>query len=239
MKVDAIIWTEGKTDVQHLKRAADVLKFARSLRFETANEMGDAQLLKECQIVSKYGHPQPMIFIFDRDNRDIITKVGDDAYKAWGNNVFSFAIPIPDHRSSDDGVCIELYFNHQNLTTRDPNGRRIFLSSEFSTISGRHLTDDLNVGNKGRLQSGKILGTRILDTDVYDSNHTNVALSKADFADYVEKAIGPFGMLDFRHFEKIFAVINQILLLAETSSVDLPTRDPDEVKSLQGPAGDC
>jgi hypothetical protein len=34
MKVDAIIWTEGKTDVQHLKRAADVLKFARSLRFE-------------------------------------------------------------------------------------------------------------------------------------------------------------------------------------------------------------
>jgi RNA-directed DNA polymerase len=181
MTADAIIWTEGKTDVQHLRRAADVLKFSRWLEFKPGE--GDDPLLKQCKALAKLPQAQPSIFIFDRDKPDITAEVLEDAklYKTWGNNVFSFAIPVPDHRSNEPGVCLELYFHDEDLCTKDADGRRIFVSSEFNPSSGRHRLDPaLSVGNKGSLRPDrKTVGTRILDTDVYDSNHKNVTLSKA------------------------------------------------------------
>src|SRR5260370_14091576 len=98
--VDAVIWTEGKTDAQYLSRAREVLTLPYDLKLATSTDMGDDLLLKQCAALSKAIQSQPNIFIFDRDNPDVLSKVCDGAkpYKAWGNNVFSFAIPMPDHR---------------------------------------------------------------------------------------------------------------------------------------------
>lgn len=55
---------------------------------------------------------QLTIFIFDNDDQKIIRDVSEDgrAYKAWENNVFSFVIPVPDHRIATPEICIERRF---------------------------------------------------------------------------------------------------------------------------------
>ena len=200
--------TEGKTDTLYLMRAQKVLKIARNLRFPVNGDMGDDRLLKQCEALSKVAHTCPQIFVFDRDKPDFVRKVDDasKSYMAWDNNVFSFAIPVPAHRSAKDRVCIELYFNDSDLSTKDRENWRLFFASEFNASSGRHLSDPrLSVAYKGRLSSV------VLDADVYNENHINVALPKSDFANYVASATGPFGHFDFKHFEAIFSVIDTII----------------------------
>ena len=114
---DAIIWTEGKTDWQHLKRAAKELQLRKSLTFEEHHtDFGDDQLLKQCQALARVLQPLPTIFVFDRDKSEIVSKVDDppNGYKAWGNNVFSLAIPTPTHRAESAGVCVELFIRTRN-----------------------------------------------------------------------------------------------------------------------------
>jgi hypothetical protein len=217
--VDAIIWTEGKTDTQHLRRAFGVLKFQYKLALPVSVDMGDDALLKQCLALSRAPQPTPTVFIFDHDNPAVVSKVTDNetSYKSWGNNVFSFAIPVPDHRD-DAGVCIELLFNDADLRTADPQGRRLFLSSEFNPISGRHLSDTtLSVGHKGKLATGPTK-IKVLDAEVYDLSHKNVALSKAEFATLIERGEGAFGLLDFTAFGKILEIVEQIIT---TKSVNL------------------
>jgi GTPase SAR1 family protein len=225
--VDAVIWTEGKTDAQYLSRAREVLEFPYNLSFPVSVDMGDDQLLKQCVALSRVPQSQPTVFVFDRDNPEIISKVcdGEKPFKAWGNNVFSFAIPIPDHRSDALGSCIELYFTDRDLRKPNTDGRRLFLSSEFNQSSGRHLSDTtLSAGHKGKLSSGKS-GIKILDTEVYDAAHKNVALSKAEFATLIVGANGIFETVNFHPFEKIFLVVEQIL---RTNSIDLLFGGMDE-----------
>jgi DNA polymerase III delta prime subunit len=220
LMVDAIIWTEGKTDTQYLRRAGEVLGFQHNIDFPVSLDMGDDQLFKQCVALSKASQSQLTIFIFDCDNPDIVSKVsdGEKSYKSWGNNVFSFAIPIPDHRSGELGVCIELYFNDLDLKIPNVEGRRLFLSSEFNHASGRHLSETtLSAGHKGKLSPGKAK-VKILDTEVYDADHNNVALSKSEFATPIANADGSFGAVNFQEFKKIFSVVEQIL---QTRSVDL------------------
>jgi RNA-directed DNA polymerase len=138
---DAVIWTEGKTDWQHLKHAYEALRPAFRLRFQGSFEaVGDDQLLKQCTALSKVEQPLPTIFIFDRDKPETVSKVEDSSigFKSWGNGVYSFAIPIPPHRQGQ-GLCIEKYYSDSEIQTHELNGRRLLLSSEFNTLSGRHL----------------------------------------------------------------------------------------------------
>lgn len=110
--------TEGKTDWKHLKAALKRLKAmgddieeleVHFLEYGDDTPMGDMELLKFCASQSKVLQTQPTICIFDRDNPKILNKVlgKDTAYKEWGNNVFSFAIPVPEHRADAPEVSIE------------------------------------------------------------------------------------------------------------------------------------
>ncbi|WP_448046074.1 hypothetical protein [Bradyrhizobium liaoningense] len=210
--VDAIVWTEGKTDGQYLRRACDVLEFKYKVDLPVSTDMGDDALLKQCSALAKAPQAKPAIFIFDSDNSEIVSKVtaGENPYKSWGNNVFSFAIPAPEHRD-DSAICMELLFTDDDLRKADHLGRRVFLSSEFNATSGRHLSEPtLSVGHKGKLTQGKVR-SRIIDTEVYDNNHKNVALSKADFASLVASGEGAFANIDFRSFEKILGTMELII----------------------------
>ncbi len=220
MSADAIVWTEGKSDAQYLTRAVEVLKFPYRISFQILDEMGDDKLLKQCQALARVTQPNPTIFIFDRDNPEILGKIDDVAkpYKNWGNNVFSFAIPLPDHRPDVIGVSLDLYFTDTELATKDEHGRRLYLSSEFNPTSGRHLTDpSISVAHKGKLYARPGV-VRVLDTEVYDESHKNLALSKSDFANSVSTAREDFAKFDFGRFNKILAVISQIM---QTDTIDL------------------
>jgi hypothetical protein len=216
MDVEAIIWTEGKTDWQHLKRAFQLLGVGGRIAFaESGSVSGDDQLLKQCRALALAAQPRPNIFVFDRDKAEIVHNVEDPdrGYKAWGNNVFSLAIPIPTHRRDQPAVCIEFYYTDDELRTLDSAGRRLFRTTEFNPSSGRHVSDSrLSVGNKGKLSSGEhSVRERLLDSEVYDEQSRNVALSKADFARNVTEGVGPFGAFSFEAFGKIFTTVEAII----------------------------
>lgn len=225
----AILWTEGKTDSQHLKKAFQVLGVGVGITFkEVEGSFGDDRLLKQCMAFSLQAQPRPTIFVFDRDNHEIVRKVEDAnlGYKAWGNNVYSFAIPTPPHRTGLP-VSIELYYSDDELRTLDTNGRRLFLSSEFNPVSGRHISDaTLSIANKLKLGSGKHLQLRIIDSQVYNLQSQNVALSKADFAEKVFAGEEAFANFDFESFRSIRNVIADILQ-ASQGKINLPFGDLD------------
>lgn len=213
-----LIITEGKTDWKHLKTALARLKEEGLfqdleldfLEFGDDSPMGDAGLLKTCESYSKLAQSKPIICVFDRDNPKVISVVSgnDKDYKDWGNNVFSFAIPIPEHRLDTSDICIELYYQDKDIKRRDVNGRRLFLSNEFDQRSGRLLSSPeitCNDRNKFRRQLS------IVDGQVWSINNENIALPKNDFADLIASADENFKDVDFTAFRKVFELISAIV----------------------------
>jgi len=213
------LWAEGKTDIKHLKSALRWLcgkdiSYDFELDFKEdldAQKQGDDQLFNMCKHGCKLLQTQPIIAIFDRDNPGYVKQVHDEArgFKDWGNGVYSFALPIPHHRQDVDGICIELYYKDEEVQQKDKNGRRIFLSNEFSSKSGRHLSLNINT-DRSKLTKLKTNQLKIIDADVFDSNDDNVALSKNNFAQSIFKEEEGFNNFDFGEFREVFNVIEKI-----------------------------
>jgi RNA-directed DNA polymerase len=206
------VWAEGSSDYLHLQAA---LSHFQSKGLYTQIEMegpqsentrGSKQLLTMCQSYSESPQRQTCVFVFDRDEVDIIKEVLDPEkpFKTWGNRVFSFAIPIPDHRTGVPAVCIEMYYKDEDLTRSDQNGRRLFLRDEFDE-EGVHRTTRQLVYRHPKKK------TLIVDSDVVDTEQRkNVALPKADFATYVRGRSTPFDEIAFDAFASIFDVLVKI-----------------------------
>jgi RNA-directed DNA polymerase len=219
-----LVMTEGKTDWMHLEAALKSLgsngfKLLKPVDFKKIKDtdgMNDTELLKICQTYSRNHQPRKIICIFDRDNPPIINKVTDNGknYKSWGNNVYSFAIPTPSHRTTDPKVSIELYYTDDEIKTLDSDGRRLFLSSEFSPKSARHISENLNCTDYSKIHD---TFTKIIDCNVYDDKERNVALSKMTFASNILNKKKHFDNFKFDEFIKIFDVINEISALPDES----------------------
>ncbi|HEY9605767.1 MAG TPA: reverse transcriptase domain-containing protein, partial [Allocoleopsis sp.] len=211
------VWTEGKTDIKHLKAALRYLNNnGRTFNYEIEfkedldeQKQGSSELLKMCEQYCKSKHVQPIIAIFDRDEMNIIPKVHDEArgFKSWKNGVYSFALPIPQHRKKVKDLCIELYYRDFEIQRKDSEGRRLFLSNEFSSRSGRHQVLDLTT-DRNKIKSEQI---KIIDSDVFDREDKNVALSKNSFADYILWGEEGFNDFDFEEFYEVFKTIDNIL----------------------------
>ncbi len=213
-----LVFTEGKTDRKHLQAALTSLQrngefIDLIISFDPSQEaIGDKELLKRCEsLANAVSLPTPHVYIFDRDNVEVVRKVqpeGGSRFRDWGKNVYSFAIPIPDHRRDTPGVSIELYYTDVEITRNDRKGRRLFLSSEFKSPSFKHVKDKrLNCSDRNILSGPQ---PKIVDHDVYDETDSNVALSKNDFADYVVKREPGFEDFDFTPFRRIFEIIEEI-----------------------------
>lgn len=196
------IWTEGKTDWKHLKKASKALNIPLNLEFvQFEDSMGGESLLKKCESHAEIYHSEPTVFVFDRDVPNIIARVTDSTkgYKNWGNNVFSIALPIPEHRRESDEICIEYMYTDTELSLTTSEGRRLFFSSEFSPVSGKLRTNPLiSVGNKHNLSKK----SKIIDQEVYNERDENIALSKADFAEHIYRGNPPFDSISFSTFKK-------------------------------------
>ena len=139
------ILREGKTDWKHLEASlANIKQQGKFTDMEldlhkSEDSAGGASIKRMCLEYSKLPQSQLTIFIFDNDDQSItkeFSKTGED-YKSWGNNIFSFVIPVPNHRTETPEVCIEMYYRDGDIIREDAHNRRLFLSTEFNPRSGR------------------------------------------------------------------------------------------------------
>jgi RNA-directed DNA polymerase len=212
-----VIFTEGKTDWKHMKSA--LLRFQALGRFTTLDlefadhleehKVSNSELFKICDALAKSAlHKRKIICIFDRDDKNFVPKVTSSAnfYKDWTNNVYSMVLPVPLHRNFDN-ICIEHYYRDEDLHTYDRNNRRIFTSDEFDLAGQHKYTGYTYVGNLNKLKSRF---PEIIDSQVVDSSHTSVALSKSDFANNVLYNLEGFGHLDVEPFNELFTHIETV-----------------------------
>ncbi len=212
---DALIFTEGKSDWKHLKRAADALDIKTKLLFWVAEDsVGSNDLYKMCEHYARIPQPKKMIFMFDRDEEAIIKKLqlkenNGEGFQFWGNNVYSFYLPIPTHRlDSTHLISIELFYSDNDIMLKNSDGRRLYLSSEFNNKSGNHLKEDSHCTARNKYQRDKIC---IIDCDVYDRANNNIALSKDDYAEGILKNESIYKGIIFSEFHCIFDIINKII----------------------------
>lgn len=221
---DILFITEGLTDWRHMIRA--LRHFHESgefenvleeyfLRFGTQNdvdhgvcdtdcfvEMGDGTLKKylEGLIASRKvetsASKKLRVGIFDSDkggetpNNDLL-------------NIRSFKI-------QPDGISIEFLYSPDELETAISR-RKLYIGKEFSEETLRHNSDaTLSLGKNSRNDAGK---NKIIDDDVFDASGSNIALPKAEFANYAyngELEISEESFDRFRHiFEELSVYINE------------------------------
>lgn len=236
-----LVVTEGSTDWKHMKAALTALKCNDNyasifdgldfefFEFEPKNsninainkiEMGSSKLLSLCESYSKLPQTTRFIFIADRDDENINKKMSCDgcAFKYWGNNVFSFILPLPEYRKSTPKISIEHLYSDDEIRTKYtcPNGieRRLYLACEF---------DDCGFNNEERLVclKQKKCGKNRIDIiegssderviRFGDKDHVNLALPKSQFASLILSGEAPFNNFNFKNFIPIFEIIKQIV----------------------------
>jgi len=217
-KLEALVFTEGKTDWQHMKAAlrrfhADQRLTELKLRFsEDDVTVGGDKLARRCSVYSMHPekHDPPAVFIFDTDDMHALAKakLPGKPFYLWGKNVISIALNTPGFRDRSGGVCTELLYRDGDIQIKDGKDRRLFLSTEFHPDSGRHLKEDLTFRGSRDLHLDQLA---IIDHDVFDLANRNIALPKAEFAEYVLNGVGAYGSLDISAFEPLFQLIAQIL----------------------------
>ena len=212
-----LILTEGQTDWKHLEAALRNLKGrgllsslnAEVFRYVDDAQGGDEELLRMCREYSKTPQHRATIFVFDRDKSGIVKKVSGEGggFKDWGNWVYSFALPVPDHRQGAPDISIEFYYQDSEITRKDSQGRRLFLSNKFLQ-SFRHKEENLNCGEISKMRRDAV---SIIDNQVFNAGHENVALPKSAFADNVLGQVAGFDDFDFSQFMKVFNVVQVIV----------------------------
>jgi len=210
-----IIFTEGKTDWKHLKKA--LVRFQEAGKYKDLDiefkeyedmNMGDAELDRMVQTYCKNEQSKKHIFIFDRDNKTYVKKYAKDKFNNHENNVYSFC--IPKINDALDAICIEWYYKEDDLKTTDKEGKRIFLGKEFlrngNSLCGKYVTEKRNTKSLDILDSDKKV---YLKEDNEWSN--NIALSKNDFTNNVINDVDGFDDFYFENFKLIFDVIDGIV----------------------------
>jgi|GEM_PF-724216 len=210
-----LVITEGKTDWKHLKNA--LLKFQAQniyvdldLKFdEYEDELGDSKLDNLLKNLARKTNPNKIIGIFDNDE-DMGKKYDTPEPVFLGNNVFGWC--IPNVRDLPYGISVEFLYEETDIKTIDAEGRRIFLSSEFSELSFRLIEDNsIITTNKKVKECHRKHTVKIIDSDVFDKDDKSIALSKSDFATNVLNQTEPFNSIKIEGFRGVFERISHII----------------------------
>ena len=234
-----VIITEGATDWKHIKAAYNKLKDIPEYRdvfenlefdileYEPANstveakykfEMGWSALISMCSSYAKMSNSRKLIFIADRDVPNANKELTEDGknYKKWGNNVYSFILPLPESRKDTPGICIEhLYTDAEIKTEYIENGipRRLFMGNEFDergisfALDRYCIKKDLCGPNKISIIEGS---TKERVTGLQENTDINYGLSKMKFAENILNEVEEFSKFDFTEFIPIFKTIREI-----------------------------
>lgn len=212
-----LIITEGKTDVKHLKAAAERLGIT-DLNidfFDIGNlQWGDSKLKDMLIQLSRIKQKRKIIGIFDRDSDEYISFATDGScsYKNLGNNVFAFAIPLVNKTEYGDKISIEHYYHKKDLLSKDCNGRRLFLGEEFfesgNSKDGQYQTRISKLQNK--IIVNGIIDEKVFCKDDLEQQHS-IACSKDSFAEAVLQRNENTTDFDFECFGEIFDVVRTII----------------------------
>ena len=227
-----LIITEGKTDWKHLKRALSYFQsngIYKDINFafleSDEREGGENILLKFLDFDRQFYNPNIKIYIFDADVDEVNKQHEGKRFVDWGNNVYSFILPIPDNRRDTPLISIENYYTDEDIKIYDHNGRRLYMNHEFDPETGL-LKDNTKIFDTQHGKHKKKAGNFIIDDQVFlvpeeiptcdeniykiTQNCPNIALTKNHFADYILKAEKPFDKVCFYNFRLVFDIITEI-----------------------------
>jgi hypothetical protein len=215
--------TEGKTDWQHFIKALDYfhlknefldinadnfLKYGEKKDVEnnicgcdTELLMSNTELVKSLNnlIVARKldvnSFKNTVIGLFDSDT-DL--KMPEDSKQ----NIYSIEI-------EPKGISTELLYQDYEIKTL-VNNRRLYIGLEFDNNSKRHISENLTLGGNSNSinKAGK---NCIIDDNVFDSNHNNVALSKSNFSNAIFNSEIAISDKSWENFRPIFDKISNIL----------------------------
>jgi hypothetical protein len=222
-----LIITEGKTDWKHIKNALNA--FQRNAQFtrlkleflEYDFDMGGPSLLRMCQEYAKTPQNRKVIFIADFDDESIIKTLGaptGDKYKSWGNNVFSFCLPVPSQREKYNYISIEYYYSDDEIKhVDDQTQKRLFFSNEVVKIIKSNLTRNKSSAIEyhvcPEIQADEY-NKKIYDDEcdkIVNGQGQLAAHSKSVFADYVYFQHKGYDNFNLDEFTAIFNIIQDIL----------------------------
>lgn len=211
-----LIVTEGKTDVQHIKKAYEKLeiKECEVEFYKIVGDWGDSKLKTLLEQLSKIKQSRKIIGIFDRDDSSIVHDIEKDGqlFKDYTNNVYGICIPLVNQEIYGDFISIEHYYPKELLLKLDSNDRRLFLGKEFYE-SGNSI-DGIYQTKTGKIQN-KVSVNGIIDEKIYKredlEQKLSVALSKSNFADLIESDEDFLGDFNFNSFNVIFDRIKNLL----------------------------
>lgn len=235
-----LVITEGSTDWKHMKAAYNSLKESGNyaelfegldfefVEYEPKNshedakytlEMGNTTLSAICENMAKLPQETRYIFIADRDHESTNKKLGgsNSNYKDWGNNVYSFVLPVPKTRRETPNICIEHYYDDAEIKTEieiEGVKRRLYIGNEFDdrgiafSINRSCERKDICGQNSISIIEGT-QGDRV--TDLENAGNINYALPKMKFANFVLNKQHPFDGFNFENFVEIFKIIKEII----------------------------
>lgn len=233
-----LVITEGATDWKHMKAAfarlsqcPENIAAYKNIDFDFMEyepeqstkdcafkmQMSNTQLTSMCKHFASIHQPRKLIFIADADDPSTNKELGSETgFKAWGNNVYSFTIPVPAHRTKTPKICIEHYYFDDDIKTQvEINGvqRRIYMGNEFDSV-GISTDGQLCCVDRNSCGPDKI---RIIDGTsdkrvfcIHGDRKINLALPKMEFADRVLGNSPEYSNVDVSSFSLIFDLIKQI-----------------------------
>lgn len=218
---DILIITEGKTDWKYILKALEYFqskdefnlilpqyfyRFGSKEDVESSNcgtyinvDMGESNLNSNlaAEINLRTGDKdrrrQLRIGVFDSD-----TNIKPNSKSEYG--VFSFKI-VPDK------ISTEFLFIDKDIKTEVAD-KRLYIGDEFNENSTRHFSENLILGINSSKRAGK---KEIIDTDVFDENNENKALSKEKFAQAIYNGEIKISNESWENFRHIFVNIERIL----------------------------
>jgi len=202
-----LIITEGKTDIQHLKKAQKSLNIDVDVEYFDGN--GDSNLKILLEQLSKIPQSRRIIGVFDRDVLKFISYIEKDGqlYKNYGNNVYAFCIPIPASRENYENISIEFYYADNEIKT-EIDGKRLYFDNELEFRQSASDKNERKLTLLDYLDNEKELTKKIFDENIGTLDWIH---SKARFANLVETDEAFIRQFDFNNFNQIFEKIKSII----------------------------
>lgn len=218
-----LVITEGKTDVHHLRTA----KIRLNIQgydvefFDITGDWGDSKLKLLLEQLSKVAQSRKIIGIFDRDDANIVAELEQDGsiYKAYGNNVFAFCLPVPPGRENYTNISIEFFYSDSDLK-KEKNGRRLYFDNEVEFRQSAARKNERTLIQLDEAKSCDEKTKKIFDENVGALNWVH---SKAVFSDLVENDSDFSKDFDFSNFQLIFKRLDEVL--ASTNSIPVVLGD--------------
>ena len=215
------LYVEGETDVLHLTAAK--LHFESKGEFtnlilETGTESaagGGTQLKELCLELADSMQSPPCVCLFDRDDQNVLRQVvRGSTMKYHGNGVIAVVIGSPDWRS-EENICVEHLFKDEDIRRTDPDGRRMYLRSEFDDTTGHHRSPPVERVHIVNPRQTRTIPEDVLSLDTGDS----VLMSKKSFAEAIAAGKPGFENVDFEGFRSTFENISEaVARFTEASS---------------------